>query len=272
MAGNDLTILRSYAKAAPESLPLSIRFQYSEKTTTVFDRYNKSIFHFLILPRILPGAELDPAALENLRSLLKADKNKAKRVIDSLAEEANKVKEKIEEEMIKVYGFKWDIWTGFHAQPSMAHLHLHVLSADLVSEKLKHKKHYNSFRPDLGFFIHLDDVLSWFEATHSYFEDVVKQFKPSEYEAKLKEDLVCFRCYSEMKNIPTLKAHLQEEWNKLERTARASAKRKHEIEKRQASKSASQSQESKATKTPAPDVSERDTKRAKLQEETTEST
>jgi hypothetical protein len=34
---------------------------------------------------------------------------------------------------------------GFHAQPSMLLLHLHVLSEDLNSPALKHKKHWNSF-------------------------------------------------------------------------------------------------------------------------------
>lgn len=29
---------------------------------------------------------------------------------------------------------------GFHAVPSMKHVHLHVISTDLVSDRLKHKK------------------------------------------------------------------------------------------------------------------------------------
>lgn len=32
-----------------------------------------------------------------------------------------------------------------------------------MSDKLKTKKHYNSFRPDLGFFISLIDVQHWIE-------------------------------------------------------------------------------------------------------------
>ena len=45
------------------------------------------------------------------------------------------------------------------------------------------------------------------------------KLKASEYEPILKEDLSCFRCHSHQKNMPTLKAHLQEEWNKLEKRA-----------------------------------------------------
>ena len=52
------------------------------------------------------------------------------------------------------------------------HLHLHIVASDLFSDRLKHKKHYNSFHPKLGFFLHLDDVLSWFDATPSYYDTV----------------------------------------------------------------------------------------------------
>lgn len=38
------------------------------------------------------------------------------------------------------------------------HVHLHVISGDLVSPSLKTKKHYNSFNPKLGFFIPLDEA------------------------------------------------------------------------------------------------------------------
>lgn len=48
------------------------------------------------------------------------------------------------------------------------------------------------------------------------------------YETKLKEDLACFHCHKEMKNIPTLKEHLQEEWDKL--ATKASHKRKRKAE------------------------------------------
>lgn len=43
------------------------------------------------------------------------------------------------------------------------HVHLHVISGDLVSERLKNRKHYNSFHPTLGFFLHLDDVIELVE-------------------------------------------------------------------------------------------------------------
>lgn len=37
---------------------------------------------------------------------------------------------------------------------------------------MKVKKHYNSFHPKLGFFIHLEEVQEWFEAEPSYYLSV----------------------------------------------------------------------------------------------------
>lgn len=36
-------------------------------------------------------------------------------------------------------GATWDVWRGFHARPSMEHLHLHVISSDLCGKGLKKK-------------------------------------------------------------------------------------------------------------------------------------
>ena len=58
----------------------------------------------------------------------------------------------------------------------------------------------------------------------------MKDYKSTKYEPILKENLTCFHCDTNLKNIPTLKAHLQEEWNKLERRAQESAKRKRKLE------------------------------------------
>ena len=53
-----------------------------------------------------------------------------------------------------------------------SHLHLHVISADLCSDSMKNKKHYNSFHPTKGYFLHIDDVLSWFDEDAATFKEV----------------------------------------------------------------------------------------------------
>lgn len=48
-----------------------------------------------------------------------------------------------------------EIRVGFHAQPSMSHLHVHIFSRDMHSDRLKHRKHYNSF--NTPFLVPLED-------------------------------------------------------------------------------------------------------------------
>ncbi|KAG1768385.1 HIT-like domain-containing protein [Suillus occidentalis] len=224
MSNANMTIFRAYAqKSNPASLPPSVLLSHSETCLTVFDGFPKSIFHFLVIPRVrLP---FNVYQLANLRSLLKCEKNSAKELLTVLSREANNVKKMIESEMLKKYGFKWDIWMGFHAVPSMEHLHLHVLSADLCAPRMKLKKHYNSFHPKLGFFIHLSDVLSWFDADSSYYK-TISQLKKGEYEPLLKEDLSCWKCDHNFSNMPKLKSHLQEEFDTLSDQEKAKAERK----------------------------------------------
>lgn len=57
-------------------------------------------------------------------------------------------------------GSEWGIHCGFHAVPSMRHLHLHVISDDFVSDRLKYRKHYLSFHPTLDHFVTLEDALA----------------------------------------------------------------------------------------------------------------
>ncbi|KAG0696498.1 HIT-like domain-containing protein [Suillus ampliporus] len=221
----NLAIFRSYAsKPDPTTLPPSILLSHSETCLTVFDAFPKSIFHLLVLPRTKPP--LSARHLANLRSLFQCEKSIVKEVLMNLNEEANNAKKMIEEEMMKRYKFKWEIWTGFHPISSMEHLHLHVLSADLYSPKMKLKKHYNSFHPGLGFFLHLKDVLSWFDAEPWYYRRMAKLDR-SQYELLLKDnDLCCWRCDRALGSMPKLKAHLKDEFDKLTKSEKAKLERK----------------------------------------------
>lgn len=46
------------------------------------------------------------------------------------------------------------------------------MSADLVSDHLKNKKHYNSFNPNLGFFLDIDEVIDWYNLPDKEFKKV----------------------------------------------------------------------------------------------------
>lgn len=56
----------------------------------------------------------------------------------------------------------------------------------------------------------------------------MSEFK--EKEPLLKDDLVCWRCGRVMKNMPTLKSHLQDEWDKESKTEKAKLERKRKRE------------------------------------------
>jgi aprataxin len=135
---SNLTILRQYAAKSADSLPKSVLFQSTNKFYTIFDAYPKSIFHFLVLPRIISSHETTgerhegtsgPSSdqqqqfaapeLRNLKAILKTDRERCKALLEEIHEEAQGVKKQIEEEMVDRYGFKWDVWIGFHAVPSM---------------------------------------------------------------------------------------------------------------------------------------------------------
>lgn len=46
----------------------------------------------------------------------------AKALMEGLKKDAEKVKEMVEEEMIKRHGYKWGVWIGFHAIPSLVYV------------------------------------------------------------------------------------------------------------------------------------------------------
>lgn len=114
---SNLAILRNYALKDPITLPSSILFKHTAETLTIYDAFPKSLFHFLILPRVIP--QFETSDLNSLRTLLKRDKARAKHVLTVLRDESIALRKEIEDEMIKRYGFKWGIWVGFHAVPSM---------------------------------------------------------------------------------------------------------------------------------------------------------
>ncbi|TFK92095.1 hypothetical protein K466DRAFT_582202 [Polyporus arcularius HHB13444] len=235
-----LTVLRGYAdRTDPATLPATIRLCHSDFSVTVFDKYPKSIFHFLLLPLIRPPYTAQD--LRDLRTVLQLPREQAKALLQNMRRDALVAKALIEEEMLARHSFKWDIQMGFHAVPSLEHIHLHIMSTDFNGGFIKSKKHLNSFHPKVGFFLHIDDVLSWFEpdVAPTWFA-MKSDIDRHEYEKLLKEDMMCPHCDKAIKTIPKMKDHLRAAWNdrvkeESNKAARAIAaramarsKRKHE--------------------------------------------
>lgn len=58
----------------------------------------------------------------------------------------------------------------------------------------------------------------------------MSELKKSQYEPLLKEELACWRCGQAMKNIPTLKTHLQKEFDDETARSKASLEKKRKRE------------------------------------------
>lgn len=101
-------------------------------------------------------------------------------------------------------GRDWEreVMCGIHARPSMNHLHIHVISVDRYSDRMKHRKHYNSF--STPFFVDVDDF--------PLAKDDPRRHP--EKEGYLRHGFICWRCGKAFGNRFTeLKAHLEKEFN-----------------------------------------------------------
>ncbi|KAK5147298.1 aprataxin-like protein [Rachicladosporium monterosium] len=102
-------------------------------------------------------------------------------------------------------GRDWEreIMSGTHANPSMNHLHIHVLSKDMVGESMKKRNHYLSFTT--RFLIGMDQYpLDTNDERRRY--------------GHFPEDMLCWRCGRNFGNkMARLREHLEdefEEWKK----------------------------------------------------------
>ncbi|KAG8899069.1 hypothetical protein FRB99_006950 [Tulasnella sp. 403] len=224
----NLHVLKEFAtRRDPKTLPPSTLLKFSPSTITVFDKYPKATFHFLVLPRVDKDAGRTPSVLHDLRSLLQHDKEAALEILRDLESESREVERMVLDEMQKRFGFQWKVYVGFHAVPTLYHVHLHIISGDFVSPWIKSKKHWNSFNPKHGFFLDLKEILSWYDLPEETFKKRI-QLPPALYDPVLKLDLQCSKCEQGFTNMPKLKEHLQTHFER--ELAAAMRKRKHEID------------------------------------------
>ncbi|KAL8641883.1 MAG: hypothetical protein Q9226_008574 [Calogaya cf. arnoldii] len=211
--------------AAPESFPTSRVISYDDNFVTINDLYPKSSIHLLLLPR-RPDKQLlspfealeDPEFLSSIQQEVKKLRllvakelqrrfgkySVKERERENAMEKALSETEEFDESTLPS-GRDWskDVISGIHTHPSMAHLHIHVLSRDRHSECMRHRRHYNSFATD--FLVDVDA----FPLTAA---DVKRRRKAG----LLNDDLKCWRCGRNFGNkFAKLKHHLEgefEEW------------------------------------------------------------
>eukprot|EP00092_Neocalanus_flemingeri_P040217 GFUD01043805.1.p1 GENE.GFUD01043805.1~~GFUD01043805.1.p1 ORF type:complete len:323 (+),score=116.23 GFUD01043805.1:60-1028(+) len=147
---------------------------------TIKDKYPKACHHYLVLPK---------KQLPNLQCLTKDDLD----LLNMMDSEAAR---------LTASHPSYQFQVGYHAVPSMAQVHLHVVSRDFDSPCLKHKKHWNSFTTP--YFVPSTLVISQLEENGKIDKpdkDLSKQW--------LDTPLKCHKCDYTPKNFPDLKQHIK---------------------------------------------------------------
>ena len=212
----------------PASFPASVVIQHSDDFVVIHDRFPKATIHTLIIPRSA-GVNLrhpfdafeDPAFLASVQAetrrvkTLVAGELRRRLGAHSRSDAARQavLNGEVEAEAPArdgslPAGRDWaaEVVCGVHAVPSMSHLHVHVLSRDMRSPQLRHRKHYNSFATPF-----LVDLADFPLAA----DDPRRDTRRSPY---LSRDLVCWRCGRNFgARFQSLKRHLDEEFEEWRR-------------------------------------------------------
>ncbi|KAL2190359.1 HIT-like protein [Thermothelomyces heterothallicus CBS 203.75] len=203
----------------PERFPDKV-LRVTADTVLIKDAFPKATVHLLLLPRspahylVHPhDAFADPAFLATMRgeAAVAAELAAAElaRRLGSFSASNRARDEAVSrgvapDQLPPGRDYSRDVRVGTHAHPSMAHLHVHIISRDMRSEKLKHRKHYNSF--NTPFFVPLED--------HPLAQDDVRR-QTGYQNGNLAKDLVCWRCGKGFGNrFAELKRHLEDEFEK----------------------------------------------------------
>lgn len=212
--------------ADPAAFP-KVVVRYNDNFVLMRDNWPKSVVHLLLLPRqpdkyvlhaheALRDAEFLARYRAEAEECKKLAASELSRLISPFSVQQRKRIQAMEaddppppDELPPGRDFAKDIRMGFHAHPSMNHLHLHIISRDMYSPCMKHRKHYNSFNTD--FFLPLDDF--------PLAEDDIRRTIPYQNaNIGVGKDFICWHCDKNFGNKFTqLKAHLAEVFEQWKR-------------------------------------------------------
>jgi diadenosine tetraphosphate (Ap4A) HIT family hydrolase len=128
---------------SPQSHADAVKYA-DEDVVVMLDKFPKARTHLLVLPRRIRVDRVDQLRVEHLPILRRMIEVARKMIAELKALHAQR-----------------HFRLGFHAVPSMALVHLHLISDDFDSPQLTSKKHYNSFTTE--FFLDADHVLTTIE-------------------------------------------------------------------------------------------------------------
>ncbi|EJS41584.1 hnt3p [Saccharomyces arboricola H-6] len=206
--------LKSYI-TNPETVDDGAVIFFNDEVTIIRDSFPKSECHLLVLPRSKqlsrghPTSTIDSKFKNNFGPYVDSAINYVfKHFQDKfqVKKSDQDMKTEWDESVLKnkdIFVNKF-LQIGIHSVPSMANLHIHVISRDYHSVRLKNKKHYNSFNTE--FFIDWDDL--------PLNKNTLGKDKDIETKYLKNHDLVCCYCHENFGNkFSSLKKHLELEFN-----------------------------------------------------------
>ncbi|KAF2873612.1 HIT-like domain-containing protein [Massariosphaeria phaeospora] len=210
----------------PETNPGGRVVEYDDDFVVIRDMYPKATVHLLLLPRDpslytqhpLHVLSEQPAFLAEVRTRVEKLKalvaSELRRLYGASSASDAPYQTALEELMsspdpppaperaaLLPPGRDWpqEVVAGVHTHPSMNHLHVHILSREMHSACMKHKKHYLSFHT--SFLVQLDEFP---------LEPKSKRFRPGDWP---NWDMECWRCGKSYGNqFAALKRHLEKEF------------------------------------------------------------
>ncbi|EDS31274.1 FHA-HIT [Culex quinquefasciatus] len=175
----------SHALIRDMKLPAN-QFMRTEVAVVMRDKYPKAMHHFLVIPwaDIDSVYQLSPADIPLLHEMRLLGVN-----------------------AIETTGKSHDRFRlGFHMKPSMHRLHLHVISQDFVSDRLRYKEHFNSFVTE--FFMPFESTLTGI-VLELQDKGRIERRSQELIEHLLRLPLACNQCAFPCSTLPQLKKHLE---------------------------------------------------------------
>jgi len=195
---------------------------HNDNFVFINDLYPKSTVHCLVLPRDFSMNVLHPFDAFEDADFLAATQREVAKARTIVAEELRRRygrfsaaerprREAMEGDEVPDQlppGRDWEkeVVTGIHAHPSMNHVHVHVMSRDMVGDCMTHRKHYESF--NTPFLVDVDQF-------------PLAKDDPRRHPGRagfLNQDLKCWRCGQNFgSKFKRLKEHLSEEFEDWKR-------------------------------------------------------
>ncbi|CAB4257209.1 similar to Saccharomyces cerevisiae YOR258W HNT3 DNA 5' AMP hydrolase involved in DNA repair [Maudiozyma barnettii] len=173
---------------------------HDSKVVLITDGFPKASEHILILPRNPVLSKLHPtvALTDNVKRKMEPYiEIGTDYIVDQFTKKYSILDKNLKDDFKKKF-----IQSGIHRVPSMNNLHIHIITKDFYSARLKNKKHFNSFNTD--FFVKWDDLP---------LPEKPLDNKLVEKEYLRDHDLICCYCGKNFTNkFSKLKEHLKVEF------------------------------------------------------------